>query len=499
MQNAIIISIYKRKEVTMKKNILSLVSACVIAVNISGLKAFAYSADTDYAHGGYSYEHEAVEVDWSLWEDFLKYDLRITDYDSLSENKKMLCEFIYETEMASDEDIVCERARRIVMGYDVGERVTLYSCEQYERIADYAWDYHRLNDNSYAYKGVFTLHCVPDIKHIGENNYNEYWLDDEGTERIEALGEGMGFVLDNFNGTYRYVRSDGVIETLQSAEDFLFQNIRSNGMEFTVYPDHTVCLSKIADKNILNNDTLSVPERVQGMYVTRIGSEVFDGANLKEIKLPETIKYIEPASFKNCKNLEKINFPSGLEYIGDYAFIDCPSLKNIKLSCPKVKNSYIFSNCTIKNLNINTKTVPYYPDMNTIEKITFGNNVNEIDINYLVNKYSVPSHIKIISGTYPITKNVTIPKNIEILGAFPDITPIFFGSGVNTPPEIPLIDDDYCIFDKKVTVSGYNKTEAQEYAKAHGIKFNSIDKTEKKTTTTKTTKAETTTKSKKQT
>ena len=481
----------------MKKNLLSVISVCAIAMSLAvGMNANAYSAVTDNIHGGNSYDHESAEVDWSLWEDFLKYDLRITDYESLTENKKMLCEFIYKTEMMSTEDIVCERARRIVMGYDVGERATLYNCEKYERIADYAWDYRRfttsnkndMTDYSYAYKGTFTLHCVPDIKHVGENNYNEYWLDDEGTERIEALGEGTGFVYDSFNGTYRYIRSDGVTEIIQSASDFMFQTIRSDGMEFTVYPDHTVCLSKIISNNIINDymGSFSVPELVQGMYVSRIGSDVFDNVQLKKITIPETVKYIEPTAFKNCQFLESVNFPSGLEYIGDYAFMNCPSLKNIKLSCPKIKNSYIFSNCTIKNLNINTKTVPYYPDMNEIEKITFGNNVKEIDINYLVNNYNIPNHIKIISDTYPVSENVTIPKHIEILGAFPEITPTFFGSGIDTMPEIPLIDDDYCIFDKKVTISGYNNSEAQVYSKSHDIKFKSLDKTSsKKEKTTK--------------
>ena len=133
----------------MKKNLLSVISVCAIAMSLAvGMNANAYSAVTDNIHGGNSYDHESAEVDWSLWEDFLKYDLRITDYESLTENKKMLCEFIYKTEMMSTEDIVCERARRIVMGYDVGERATLYNCEKYERIADYAWDYRRFTTSN---------------------------------------------------------------------------------------------------------------------------------------------------------------------------------------------------------------------------------------------------------------------------------------------------------------------------------------------------------------
>ena len=51
-----------------------------------------------------------------LWERFLKYDLCILDYDSLDDEQKDLCKFIFETELNSDDTIICERARRILNG-----------------------------------------------------------------------------------------------------------------------------------------------------------------------------------------------------------------------------------------------------------------------------------------------------------------------------------------------------------------------------------------------
>ena len=35
------------------------------------------------------------EIDYSLWNKFLKYDLCITDYDSLNDEEQKLCYFIY--------------------------------------------------------------------------------------------------------------------------------------------------------------------------------------------------------------------------------------------------------------------------------------------------------------------------------------------------------------------------------------------------------------------
>lgn len=41
-----------------------------------------------------------------LWEKFLKYDLCITDYDSLSIEEQNLCKFIFETELNSEDTIL---------------------------------------------------------------------------------------------------------------------------------------------------------------------------------------------------------------------------------------------------------------------------------------------------------------------------------------------------------------------------------------------------------
>lgn len=53
-----------------------------------------------------------------LWEKFLKYDLCITDYNSLTDEEKDLCKFIFETEQSTGDTIRCEHARR-TLAHDV--------------------------------------------------------------------------------------------------------------------------------------------------------------------------------------------------------------------------------------------------------------------------------------------------------------------------------------------------------------------------------------------
>ena len=149
-----------------------------------------------------------VENSPELWKRFLKYDLRITDYDSLTDEEKDLCKFIFETERSAPDTIICERARRKLAGYDVGERVDPEQIGNYYNIMDRCenyWlltPYPNLDENGYEsfhekydfFKEMATFEAVPDIRHIDDDNYyNEYWVDDERTAVIE---------IDNLNSYY---------------------------------------------------------------------------------------------------------------------------------------------------------------------------------------------------------------------------------------------------------------------------------------------------------
>ena len=79
----------------MKKKILSLALCAVMSVcSISA--SFAVKAES-YTEAVYNTDN-SNEVDYSLWDKFIKYDLCITDYDSLTDKEKELCKFIFETE-----------------------------------------------------------------------------------------------------------------------------------------------------------------------------------------------------------------------------------------------------------------------------------------------------------------------------------------------------------------------------------------------------------------
>ncbi|MBD5158661.1 MAG: leucine-rich repeat protein [Ruminococcus sp.] len=472
------------------KKITAILSAMAVIAGSVPMYANAYSCETT----GRPYNSPPV-VDWNKWDDFIKYDLRITDFYSLDREKQDLCKFIFETEMSSPEDIVCERARRIVAGQNVGERADLEKLNQYEGIVDSKLLYGLANTNqkadsvdydfNYEYEDKRLYFCVPDIKHVGFEDYNEYWLDDEGTEYIISDGDAE-IIYDDFSSTFEYInRQEDDCRYIKVEEIPEYPVISYNEFEFTVYPDNTLSLEKVDyDKN--DSDVIEVPAIVDGMPVKQIASKCFENAPYTEIILPEGLEYIEPLTFIKCNNLETVNFPDSLKNIGAYAFSFCENLGTLEISCPDIITTQfnLFDTCSVDSLVIGTeKQEYYYCDgyfHNNFGNITFLDGVKEIDVKYLQDDIEIPESVTVISGHVFEDKNkLVIPKQIEILGAFDDIRPHnpYISIGIGGYPQVPLYNKYYGIIPSGIYVKmyGYRNTEAEKYALAHDYLFYPLD------------------------
>ena len=77
----------------MKKQLLSIITATAMTLSILPINAYAYSKDGDFSSDlEYTYEKYGKE---KLWDNFIKYDLRISDYDSLTDEEKANSFFEY--------------------------------------------------------------------------------------------------------------------------------------------------------------------------------------------------------------------------------------------------------------------------------------------------------------------------------------------------------------------------------------------------------------------
>ena len=92
---------------------------------------------------------------------------------------------------------------------------------------------------------------------------------------------------------------------------------------------------------------LTIPSKIAGLSVTRIGSWAFSYCEtLSSVTIPSTVTRIDECAFIGCTFLETVNLPSGLTFLGDNAFSECDGLKSITIpSRLATIGAYSFYSC----------------------------------------------------------------------------------------------------------------------------------------------------------
>ena len=83
-----------------------------------------------------------------------------------------------------------------------------------------------------------------------------------------------------------------------------------------------------------------IPDTILGYPVVVIADEAFMGNDkITSVVIPDTVKDIEYAAFKDCTNLVSVTIPESVEFISEYrAFENCPKLKQFNA----VEGSYAY-------------------------------------------------------------------------------------------------------------------------------------------------------------
>jgi len=88
--------------------------------------------------------------------------------------------------------------------------------------------------------------------------------------------------------------------------------IYNSGVEITGYA---------ASNNAMLDVTLAIPDSLNGLPVTSIGSNAFQNCDtLTSVTLPNSVTNIGPYAFENCYNLTRVVFGHNLASIGHMAF-----------------------------------------------------------------------------------------------------------------------------------------------------------------------------------
>ena len=195
----------------------------------------------------------ASAADNSLWEKFLKYDLCITDYTALTPEQKELCHFIFDTEQNSERTLRCERARRILAGEDVGERLSA------EQLADSYGVWDKYGVSVYGWQNY--IYCVPDIVYTDRYQLKLYTVTDSdkvmdillGSAEAECFSYSELMPDQIFNKLSFEVDMTSVIPLNASIgvteEGYLTTNLTSGGLAFNIGKEKAEELIRMITEN----------------------------------------------------------------------------------------------------------------------------------------------------------------------------------------------------------------------------------------------------------
>ncbi len=196
--------------------------------------------------------------------------------------------------------------------------------------------------------------------------------------------------------------------------DSLSFDLINDGTEYEVYD--------LADLSVTE---IIIPAYYNGLPVTRIDANAFEGYGIGSVFIPSTVKEIGACAFANCTNLRIIKISEGVEVIGAAAFQYCTSLNEVRLpSTVSSMGSNIFSDCSsLMSVNIpeGIKSIPSYAFSwcYSLREIKFPDSLEEIE--YYAFAYSSLS-------------SISIPDSVKVIGneAFAgcsSLTGVTLGSG----------------------------------------------------------------------
>ena len=180
---------------------------------------------------------------------------------------------------------------------------------------------------------------------------------------------------------------------------------------------------------------LGLPDTIENLPVSKIAPDAFaEKKNLTAVEIPGSCKVIGPYAFASCPNLTQVILDEGVETIEDWAFINC-NIKEIKL--PSTIKS-IGSNAFIGN-KCKHDVDEYLEKINSIKKPK-----NHTNNKCCILPLSLQDNLRKITDTYIQLESKKIDKQFDER---------LMGNLTNSQLDIPFVFDGdqflLCVFNRK--------------------------------------------------
>lgn len=200
-----------------------------------------------------------------------------------------------------------------------------------------------LNHNvGYCNGWIFYISAADSSLHRVRTNGTRDMVVMEDVNAIQLCGDESGWLwyIENTptDKEHRYacqlhiVSRDGTdrMDIFEPEDTWGLAKMTESELEYTVSEDGSGTV--ITKFTYTGSQTgFEIPDEIGGKPVIGIEESAFAGSRIREIGLPESLRYIGNYAFYECKDLSFVGLPEGLETIGEGAFGKCAGLTGIDL------------------------------------------------------------------------------------------------------------------------------------------------------------------------
>lgn len=132
------------------------------------------------------------------------------------------------------------------------------------------------------------------------------------------------------------------VEKPTSKSSVVPKKINTAKIEYILVSKSTIRITKC----IPTDNTVVIPETIDGYTVTEIGEGILKGyRNVTKVTLPNTVTKIKESSFKGLEALKSVNIPTNIKSIGGSAFEGCTALESANLGNIEEIGASAFAGC----------------------------------------------------------------------------------------------------------------------------------------------------------
>ncbi len=154
--------------------------------------------------------------------------------------------------------------------------------------------------------------------------------------------------------------------------------------------------SIIIKEYVGKSQRIEIPEMIDNKLVTRIDSEVFEGKNLLEVIMPDSIKEVGKNAFASNMYLTNIRLSNNLKSIPEGMLAFCNKLKEVEI--PQ----------SVKSIGKNSF------DYVKLKKIIIPSSVNKISNKMFGNKLEDNKSTKLIVEKGSFAEELLLSKNLNV-------------------------------------------------------------------------------------